>query len=163
MIRKILLLAGVVLIAIQFFRPAKNQSEGIAATDISKAYTVPDEVQAIFKKACNDCHSNNTTYPWYHHVQPVAWWLQHHVNEGKQELNLSEFATYKPGKQHHKLEELVEQVKKGEMPLPSYTWVHREAILSQAEKETLAAWAEKLRQQIAAANNLQEETKRPHQ
>lgn len=162
MIRKILLLALVALIAIQFFHPAKNQSPDIAANDIRHAYSVPDDVQAIFKKACNDCHSNNTRYPWYYNIQPVAWWIKGHVDEGREELDFSEFAAYKPKKQHHKLEELIEQVKEEEMPLPSYTWIHRNALLTMAEKVSITSWAEKLRQQIAATHNLQEAAQERH-
>lgn len=152
--RKIIWFLVIVLIGIQFIRPAKNTATALSAKDISTAYTVPAEVSGILKKACNDCHSNNTVYPWYSNIQPVAWWLQHHVNEGKGELDFSEFASYSPKKQHHKLEEVIEQVKEGEMPLNSYTWIHKDAKLTEAEKLALSEWAGALRNEIAAKNNL---------
>jgi len=101
--RKILLIIIVILIGIQFIRPAKNQSADVLTSDISHAYSVPQNVSVILKKACNDCHSNNTAYPWYAEVQPVAWWLNHHIEEGKNELNFNEFAAYAIPKEYHKL------------------------------------------------------------
>jgi hypothetical protein len=152
--RKILWGLLIILIVIQFFRPEKNQSDQISSNDISKHYDVPANVQDIMKRACNDCHSNNTNYPWYSNIQPMAWWLQHHVNEGKRELNFSEFAAYAPKRQHKKLEEVIDQVKKGEMPLDSYLWMHKDAKLSKDEKEALLVWAGILAEQIAAKYNL---------
>jgi hypothetical protein len=147
MLRKIFLGLIAVLVVIQFIRPAKNQS-GDSAKDITTAYAVPDNVQAILKQACYDCHSNYTTYPWYSNIQPVAWWLQHHVDEGKQHLNFSEFAGYAPKKQAHKMEETWEMVEKGEMPLNSYTWIHSNARLSKEQATLLINWAKGLQQQI---------------
>jgi hypothetical protein len=128
--RKILLGLLLLLVAIQFVRPTKNQSTGISVNDISKGYKVPENVNEVLKKACNDCHSNNTVYPWYNKIQPVAWWLAGHIDEGKTELNFSEFVSYSPKKQHHKLEEVIESVKEGHMPIKSYTWIHKNAILN---------------------------------
>lgn len=138
--KKILLLLLVTLVAIQFFKPALNQSTGSSENHISKSYTVPENVASILSTSCNDCHSNNTVYPWYASIQPLAWWLDHHVQEGKGELNFDEFMTYKPRKAHHKLEEINEMVKEGEMPLESYTLVHRDAKLSREQKLVLAEW-----------------------
>src|SRR4051812_1459572 len=96
-LKRILLLLSVVFVIIQFFHPAKNQSEVISINDITKVYPVPGEVQKILKTSCYDCHSNNSIYPWYAKIQPVSWWLNHHIDEGKHELNFSEFATYRVG------------------------------------------------------------------
>lgn len=144
----------IILVVIQFIRPSKNRSETMAANDISKHFAVPANVSDILDRACNDCHSNNTEYPWYTNVQPVGWWLQNHVNEGKRELNFSEFASYEPKRQHHKLEEVIKQVKEGHMPLDSYLWMHSEARLSAEEKNTLTGWAEILRTEIASKHNV---------
>lgn len=148
MLRKILIGLLVALVIIQFIRPERNVASAMSANDISTKYTVPDDVNKLLQKACNDCHSNNTVYPWYSNIQPVGWWLQNHVNEGKEELNFSEFATYKNKKAAHKLEEVVELVEEGEMPLESYTIVHKEAKLTNEEKATLVTWAKALHQQI---------------
>jgi hypothetical protein len=129
------------LIVIQFIRPARNTGEVYSANDISHSVDVPADVKNILEKACNDCHSNNTNYPWYTNIQPVGWWLNHHVEEGNGELNFSEFNTYKLRRKLHKLEEIAEQVKEGEMPMDSYTWTHGEAKLTTAEQQTLISWA----------------------
>jgi hypothetical protein len=134
---QILLLAFII---IQFFRPTKNKAEGISNNDISKTYAVPADVQSILKTSCNDCHSNNTVYPWYAEVQPVAWWLNDHVRDGKKHLNFSEFTSYSLRKQYHKLEEVNEMVKEGEMPLNSYLWVHTDARLNKEQKLKVANW-----------------------
>jgi len=157
--RKVLLGLLVILVVIQFIRPAKNQSSELSPNDISHKYNVPADVNGVLKKACNDCHSNNTVYPWYNKIQPVAWWLDHHIEEGKRELNFSEFATYSPKKQHHKLEEVTELVKNGGMPLNSYTWVHKEAILTDSEKRAITEWADNLRTEIGTTHNLPEKEK----
>jgi mono/diheme cytochrome c family protein len=141
MLKKILLLLLAALVIIQFFRPEKNISNGAAANHVSTVFPVPENVQAIFEKSCYDCHTNNTHYPWYANVQPVAWWLNDHVKEGKKEINFDEFATYVPRRQYKKLEEIIEQVKEGEMPLSSYTVIHREAALSSEQKLAITAWA----------------------
>jgi hypothetical protein len=135
----ILLLA---LVAIQFFHPKKNIHEGEQANTIAKQHAIPDDVKVIMKKACNDCHTNNTVYPWYSKIQPVHWWLNNHILEGKGHLNFDEYSDKRLRYQYHKLEEVIEQVKEGEMPLKSYTWTHKDAILTDEEKNKLIAWAE---------------------
>jgi hypothetical protein len=142
----------VAFIIIQFFRPEKNIKTNSAAfaNDITSAYQVPDEVQLILKTSCYDCHSNNTQYPWYSNIQPVAWWLNDHVVEGKKEINFSEFATYRIGRKYKKFQEIIEQVKEDEMPLASYTLIHRNAILSKDQKLSVSNWATSIRDSIKA-------------
>jgi Haem-binding domain len=159
MIKKIAYVLLVVLVIIQFFHPARNISTEKSPNDITNKYVVPASVQEILNTSCYDCHSNNTVYPWYANIQPVAWWLADHVNEGKRELNFSEFITYSPKKAHHKLEEVIEQTKEGEMPLQSYTIIHQNTKLSEAQKLEIATWADGLRKEIALTNNLQPEKK----
>lgn len=125
----------------QFIRPAKNLSND-QSKHLSTRYPIPAEVEAILKVACYDCHSNYTIYPWYAEIQPVAAWLANHVNEGKRELNFSDLTTRRIAVQNHKLEEVIEMVREGEMPLGSYTWVHRDAILTREQKDLLIRWAE---------------------
>lgn len=131
----------IILLLAQFIRPEKNLSNDLTH-DISKKYPVPEDVQAILKVACNDCHSNHTVYPWYAEVQPVASWLANHVDEGKEHLNFSNFTVRRAAVQNHKFEEIIEMVREGEMPLASYTWIHRDAILTENQKQTLISWAQ---------------------
>ncbi len=138
---KIILGIIVVLIAIQLYRPARNESND-QSHSIATVYAVPAQVSQILQPACYDCHSNYTIYPWYANVQPVAAWLTHHVNEGKEELNFSEFATYSPRRQYHKLEEMIKMVDDKKMPLESYTLIHKDAILSADQRTILTQWAQ---------------------
>lgn len=149
-LRRLLILLLIVFIAIQFFRPKKNIATGPQFANIGQAYIVPDQVKTILAKACNDCHSNTTRYPWYNNIQPVAWWLADHIDEGKRELNFDEFANYSPRKQYNKLEETKELVNEGKMPLNSYTWIHKDAKLTDQEKQAIAAWVDGIRGQLEA-------------
>ncbi len=141
--KKIFIGLLIVLVAIQFIHPSKNLS-GDTQKDISTLYPMPDSVQVIVNKACADCHSNKTNYPWYSKIQPVDFWLENHVKDGKRHFNFNEFASYRIGKQNKKLEECIEQIKEGEMPLSSYTLIHKEAILTEAEKNILTNWYQKI-------------------
>lgn len=158
--KKILLTLFVIIIVIQFIRPEKNKSTSISENDISRHYPIPANVDAILKRSCNDCHTNNTTYPWYTNIQPVGWWMQWHVNEGKSHLNFSEFATYAPKRQHHKLEETIEMIKEGEMPLNTYLWMHGNAKLTAEDQTTLVTWADGLMKEMVAKHNLLIEEKK---
>lgn len=139
-IKPVLIGLAVIFLLAQFIRPEKNLSNDLS-NDVSRKYPVPESVKAILKVACDDCHSNHTVYPWYAEIQPVASWLAHHVEEGKSELNLSSFTARRVAVQNHKFEEIIEMVESGEMPLASYTWIHRDAILSEDQKQTLIGWA----------------------
>jgi hypothetical protein len=147
-IKRILIALLIIFVLIQFIRPKKNISEGISANDISTKYPVPDSVQSILKVACNDCHSNNTRYPWYAEIQPVGWWLSNHIKDGKRGLNFSEFTSYRIRKQFHRLDDINEMVKKNEMPIGSYTIIHKDAILTEQQKLILANWTEALKDSI---------------
>jgi hypothetical protein len=130
-----------VFIVIQFIRPSRNETTEASSNDISNAYQVPQDVQTILKTACYNCHSNNTTYPWYANIQPVGWWMQKHVNDAKKELNFSEFGTYTEKRAKHKFDEMVDEVSEGEMPLKSYTIMHAEARLTPEQSKALTDWA----------------------
>ncbi|WP_439505342.1 heme-binding domain-containing protein [Sediminibacterium sp.] len=149
MLKKVLVGLFVVLLVLQAFRPVKNNAAN-KENDISTLYPVPENVEQILTKACNDCHSNNTVYPWYAEVQPIAWWLDDHVKDGKKHLNFNEFASYRLAKQYHKLEEVFDEVKGGEMPLESYTVVHRDAKLTEEEKSILMDWSVAVRDSMKA-------------
>ena len=146
--KKILIALLGVFIIIQFIKPVKNQSNAVTPDDIFANFQSENSTKQLIRTACYDCHSNNTVYPWYAEIQPLAWWLADHVKEGKSELNFSEFASYKPKKADHKLEEVIEMIQEGEMPLKSYTLIHDNAKLSDGQKKAIITWAEGLRSQI---------------
>jgi heme-binding protein len=148
MFKKILLFLLLAFIVIQFIHPKKNKAGSNQPAYIGNVHYVPADVKVILEKACNDCHSNNTSYPWYSKIQPVHWWLNDHINNGKKHLNFDEYTNRNLRYQYHKLEEIPEEVKEGHMPLPSYTWIHKDAILTEAEKNTLIIWADGLREEM---------------
>lgn len=151
MIKKILLFLLVVLIVLQVFRPKKdNISTTPSPANINNFANVPADIDQMLKTSCYDCHSNNTVYPWYASIQPVGWWLDDHVKEGKKELNFDDFGNYDLRRQYHKLEEIAELVEAGEMPLPSYTIVHTNAKLSEEQKKMMTGWADQVMNDMKA-------------
>ncbi len=129
-------------------RPEKNIQVVENINHITNRYTLTPEVESVFKASCYDCHSNTTDYPWYASIQPVAWWLGDNIRDGKKELNFSNFLSYPAWKQFHKLEEVQEQVEEGEMPLESYTSIHRSAKINSEQKKALIAWTKSTRDSI---------------
>jgi len=137
------------LIIIQFFRPAKNQTSVIASHSIN-IYPASPVVGTALKTACYDCHSNNTTYPWYASIQPVYWYLDNHIKNGKRHLNFDDFATYPLKKQDKKLDKISKSLSEGWMPMSSYTLIHRNAILTQQQKDSLISWVNATRKIVQA-------------
>ncbi len=125
----------ILLVGLQFISTRSNQSSALPSTDFVKTFKVPDGVENILSVSCYNCHSNNTNYPWYSRVQPVGLYLEYHIKKGKAELNFSEFGDYSIRKQKNKLKSMISQVEKGEMPLKTYTLIHRDARLSKVDKK----------------------------
>ena len=149
-VKKKFLFLLVALIIIQFIHPGKNKPDGAQPNYIGNVFPVPEKVKVILTKACNDCHTNNTNYPWYASIQPVHWWMNDHIMEGKRELNFDDYKDRSLRFQYHKMEEIVKQVKEGEMPLAAYTSIHKDAKLSEAEKKELINWADGIRDSLKA-------------
>lgn len=139
-VKIVLVCLAVAFVLIQFARIDRSNPPVVQKNSIEAVLNVPPDIQQIFGKSCNDCHSNKTVYPWYTQVAPVSWWLRNHIDEGRRELNVSEFATYPAKKQDRKLEDVCEQVKAGAMPLPSYLIVHDGAALSEQDKQVICDW-----------------------
>jgi cytochrome c551/c552 len=154
MIKKILKWAGITLavafIVSQFIRPAKTNPPVDEASTLSARLQVTPEVEAILNRSCVDCHSHKTVWPWYSNVAPVSWYLTHDVNEGRRHWNVSNWPT-DPKRSAHRLEEMCQQVEKGEMPLAIYVTMHPTAKLTDADKKTLCDWANAERQRMGAA------------
>ena len=144
-IKRFLMLALVALVVIQFIPVDKNE-EGYESLAPFLQETKPtQEVAAILKSACYDCHSNQTTYPWYSNLAPASFYLEDHIKDGKRHLNFSEWEQYSAKRKDHKLDELIEEVEREGMPLESYTLVHTEAKLDAAQTEALINWAKTAR------------------
>ena len=128
----LILLVG--FVGIQFVPTDLNQSDTVPKTDFLLVNNTQENISALLQESCYDCHSNNTEYPWYNKVQPVAWFLEDHINEGKEELNFNEWDAYSNRRKNSKLKSIISQVKDDEMPLASYTLIHKDAKLSNSEK-----------------------------
>jgi hypothetical protein len=147
--RTIFLIFLLIFIVIQFFQPDKNNNDVTLKNDIRSLVPVPDTVEQLLKAGCYDCHSNNTKYPWYTNIQPVGWWMQNHIKEGKEHLNFNEFAsiTARNGKsarerQIKKLEDIKETIIEGEMPLNSYLWIHTNARFNKTQQKFITDWTD---------------------
>ena len=132
--------AVVMLVGIQWIPTHPNQGNTDEAKDFLTIYPPPARIGTLLRTACYDCHSNNTDYPWYGRVQPVAMFLESHIEQGKKELNLNEFGDYSPRRQKSKLKSMASQIEDGAMPLTSYTLIHRSADLSDQDRRDIKAW-----------------------
>lgn len=148
--QKIVLILLVAFIIIQFFHPQHNTSNAAQPNNITNIYGANEEIKNILKTSCYDCHSNNTHYPWYAKIQPVAWWLYDHVQEGKHHANYDEFGTLTAARQYHILEESIHEVKEGVMPLKSYLIIHTNSRLTDIQKQAFMNWCQSIRDTLKA-------------
>ncbi|MEO8934197.1 MAG: heme-binding domain-containing protein [Xanthomarina sp.] len=143
--KKILLVLLMLFVVAQFFGPERNEGD-LSSIDPFLAETNPPEnIKIILKESCYDCHSNVTKYPWYDNITPINYWLAEHVKDGKKDFNMSNWVGLSVKKKDHKFEEFIEVLEKKEMPLPSYTWTHSEAKLSETQIQDMVAWAKQVR------------------
>ena len=150
--KRVLLIILVVFGAIQFIQPSRNASKEILQTDITRVLNVPQRVQDVLISSCYDCHSNNTHYPWYSFIQPGAWWMAHHIKEGKQNLNFSEFGSYSNRKQRNKLRSIENSIILGTMPIRVYTILHTDAKLTKVNQQLIVTWTDRTRDSISKTN-----------
>ncbi len=138
----------VAMVGIQFVPTTRNQSDIVPKTDFMIVNNVPTTINKKMQISCYDCHSNNTQYPWYNKVQPMAWFLDRHITEGKSELNFNEWDTYSNRRKKSKLKSIISQIENGEMPTDSYTLIHRSAKFSDSEKLLVTEWISQLRDSL---------------
>lgn len=155
-VKQILFVLLIAFVTIQFIQPARNQSGQVLETDISKAYSIPDNAYAILKNACYDCHSDNTSYPWYSNIQPIGWILAKDIEDGKAKLNFSEFGSMSSRRQKSKLQGIANQIEDGTMPLPAYQLMHENARLTKEEKELLLGWIQEAKDSITLKRSLKQ-------
>ncbi len=156
MLRKILKISLFVIVlafvVVQFIRPDFSNPPIVETQTLAASTVVPPDVKLVLERSCNDCHSNQTLYPWYSKVSPFSWFLAGHIEDGRKEMNLSVWNTYTPKKKIRKLEELCEQVESAAMPLPSYLWIHRDSVLSESQANLLCSWAKAESARIKGTN-----------
>ena len=149
-LRWVLIVGVVCLVIAQFFGPAKTNPASDATQAIETRLQVTPQVAAILDRSCIDCHSYKTRWPWYSNVAPVSWFVIGHVNEGRQNLNFSEWGRYTKSDVDGLLKRMCREVKSGDMPLSSYTPLHPGSTPSAEDVKTLCNWTDAERARIAA-------------
>jgi hypothetical protein len=145
----LVIIVGVVFLVAQFKRPARTNPP-VDQTQTLEAHTqMTSQVASVLSRSCNDCHSNNTTWPWYTNVAPVSWFIADHVEDGRRQLNFSEWGKGDERRKRKKLEEICDEVRDGAMPLSSYTPLHPQAKLTPEDIKTLCDWTEAERARLA--------------
>jgi hypothetical protein len=147
-LKGLLVVLIVAFIGVQFVRPELTNPPIDESKTIFATGKVPPDVKVILERSCADCHSHATVWPWYSHVAPVSWLVVDDTEHGRKDLNFSVWGDYTPKRAEHKLEELCEMVKEGEMPLEKYTFLHPSAKLSDAERRRLCEWSSAWRAEI---------------
>lgn len=143
--KKILIGLAVLFVVIQFINRIDKTAPTVdASKDFLTVNHAPEKVVAVFKRACYDCHSYQTRYPWYSNVAPISWMLVNHIEEGRDEMNLSMWADFSDKRKKKKLEKIVDALEKGWMPLGSYTMIHRDALLPFKLRFEIADWVKTL-------------------
>jgi hypothetical protein len=138
----------IAFVGIQFFPTERNQNKAEYVTDFMLVNKVPPMVQNKIKVSCYDCHSNKTEYPWYNKIQPVAWFLEDHIKNGKAELNFNEWGDYSDRRKNSKLRSIISQIEDDEMPLDSYTFIHWDAKFSKSEKKEIIKYMTQLKNKL---------------
>ena len=139
-----------IFVGLQFTTPRHTNPSIDATQTLAATTTVPPEVAAVFGRSCNDCHSNETNWRWYTYVAPVSWFTVDHVNDGRKELNVSEWGHYGKRMKDTRLKAICAQARAGTMPIASYTFVHRDTKLSPDEVTKICEWTDSERQQLTA-------------
>lgn len=152
-IKKIVIIGFVIFLLMQLYQPARNESyEQDVTANFTKVYSVPKNVETVLRISCYDCHSNNTRYPWYSYIQPARFFMENHIKEGKSDLNFNEFGNYSKRKQESKLKAISKQIESDKMPLASYTLIHKNAVLTSAQKEEFINWINKVKDSLSSQN-----------
>lgn len=133
--RIILLVLLSLFVAIQFVRIPKTNPP------VTGELVAPPPVHAVLKRACYDCHSNETVWPWYSNVAPVSWLLYSDVTDGRKEMNFSAWQQMPPERQAKRRKGIWREVKDGDMPPWYYVPLHPPSKLSDADKAILQAWS----------------------
>ncbi len=147
-IKYIAIILLVAFVGIQFIPTTRNQSDTVPSTDFMLVNTVPETIKQKLQVSCYDCHSNNTQYPWYNKIQPVTWFLEDHIKEGKAELNFNEWDSLSNRRKKSKLRSIIKQIESGEMPLESYTLIHKDATFTEAEAEEMISYITQLKDSL---------------
>jgi len=114
-----------------------------ASRTIFVSETLPAKVESVLRRSCQDCHSNQTRWPWYSYLAPMSWIVAHDVHAAPRQMNLSEWAGYSAKKREEKLNGICEQVVNGDMPEGKYALIHRRARVTEDEHAVICQWVER--------------------
>jgi|SRR5215813_2086598 len=142
LVKWFLIVVGCLFIAIQFKRPARTNPTVDESQTIFVRTQMPPQVHQILNRCCADCHSNKTVWPWYTNVAPVSWFITNHVDQGRQDMNFSEWGKYDQHRQEKRLQAMCDLAKDGSMPLSSYTPLHAGSKPSAEDVKALCTWTE---------------------
>lgn len=141
----------ILFVAIQVFRPSRtNPPEAAGETIEAKAPFTPQAGDA-FARACADCHSNRTDWPWYSEVAPVSWFVANHVNHARSHMNVSHWHEYTDSEAKRYLDKMCRMTRGHDMPLASYRIMHSEARLTDEEIESICQWSQQSREALSAS------------
>jgi hypothetical protein len=138
--KKLGLAVMVLAVAVQLPPVARDNPPGSAPNLLYS--TAPAKILQVFARSCQNCHSNQTVWPWYSYVAPFSWIVAHDVHQARRKLNFSEWDRYSRKKREEKLEAVYDQVINGDMPDSKYLLIHRSARLTQEDREAVCAWVE---------------------
>jgi hypothetical protein len=130
------------VIALQFANPSHQNPPVLPGHDLLASNAPPPSVAALLRNSCYDCHSFETKWPWYSYVAPVSWYLARDVKAARSNLNFSDWPHDDAARAHKRWRHIAEAVENGEMPLPSFTWIHRQARLDERQRAELVKWAQ---------------------
>jgi len=137
-----------ILVGLQLVHTPRNESSHRSEYDLFAKFPAPAAIESAIRESCYDCHSDNTRYPWYDTIQPVAWWVHKHIEEGRNHLNFSDFGRYSTKQAARKLSESYDEIDDDAMPLLSYRLLHPRSRLSPELKKQIMAWLEATQDKI---------------
>jgi len=144
--RKVAIVAATVFIGLQAIPAERGNPPVDSSRTIFASEALPAKVEMVLRRSCQDCHSNQTRWPWYSYVAPMSWIVAHDVHAARRQMNFSEWAGYSEKKREERLNGICEQVVNGDMPEGKYALIHRRARISADERAAICQWVEHLQQ-----------------
>ena len=148
-LRWVIIVVGVLLVGAQFIRPDRTNPSADLSKDFAAIYGQTSTIVPLIRKACYDCHSSETRWPWYSNITPVSWFVSDDVREARRHLNFSTWGDYPARKRASSLDHIRDEVSSGDMPMWTYLLMHSDAHLTQGERDSIVSWAEREKKELA--------------